>query len=386
MTTATAGRDRARIRPPAWLWAFMGHEALVMAAILLPVARPPLHYLRQQMAFWPAAHFLFQWDSLWFQAIARHGYLVPGEGLRATVFFPLLPLIIRGAGPILGLLVQQGALLAVFWLLYRVLARFDLLGTGRVRALWLFAVNPAAIFYSTFYAETWMLLAVLASLELAFDRQYAKAAVVGFFGSLTEGPAVLLGVIPLVLVIWRFWTGTRRDWMGFALWGIGIGAGVAAFALYLGVAFGHPLLFTTEQHAAYWHGRLGAPWSGWLAAFLPRGRIALARDPGGTLVVFVGASVMLAGASRAAVQLFRRREDWAVALGLYTVAMVWLAFGFGTKGALYHSTLRFLSPLFPVYMGLSDRTATWLYRVIAIVFVALALGGGALFAHGWFYQ
>jgi hypothetical protein len=386
MTAVTTSRERVRVRPPVWFWAFVGHELLVLAGILFPMTPPSTRVLRAQMAFASQSHFLFRYDSLWFQEIARHGYLIPGQGLRATVFFPLIPLILHVTGPAAGLVLQQAALATVFWLLHRVLARFDVLGTARDRVLWLFAVNPAAVYFSSLYAETWMMLGMLASIELAFERRYTGAAAVGFLGSLTEAPALLLGLIPLVLVLWRGWAGARRDWPGLILWGLGIGAGVGAYAIYLDQAVGHPLAFMTEQGGTFWHGAFQTPWAGWLGPFLASGRAEFLRDPPAFLTLFLVASLMLAGVVAETIRLARQQRDWSFALALYATAMTVIAFSFGTRGFVYHSTLRFLAPVFPAYMGLTIRTPRWLYSTVAAVFVLIAFRGSALFAHGWFFQ
>ena len=384
MTAATVTREQVRPRVPAWVWAFLGHELLVAACVLMTAGVPASGALHQNMAFSSHAHFLFQYDSLWFLAIAHEGYRIPGLGLRATVFFPLLPLILHVTGANAGLFIQQAALAAVFWLLYRVLGRFGMTGTARVRALWLFAVNPAAIYFSALYAETWMMLSALAGMELAASRRYPYAAAVGFLGSLTAAPAVLTGLIPLVLVIWRVVNRTRRDWAGIVAWGAGIGAGVGAYALYLGLAFGRPLLFVTEQHR--WNGVLTAPWTGWLGPLLPAGRSEFLHDPGLFFLLVAVATLMLAGTVWEAFRLVRRGDDWSGAFLGYAVAMTVLAFSFGTLGHLYHSTLRFLSPVFTAYMGLGSRLPTVLYWIVATVFAVVALRGGSLFAHGWFFQ
>ena len=384
MTAATVSRERVRPRAPAWVWAFLGHELLVAACVLMTPGTPAAGTLRENMMFFSHAHFLFQYDSLWFLAIAHYGYRIPGVGPGATVFFPLLPLVLHVTGARVGLVVQQGALAAVFWLLYRVLGRFGMTGTARVRALWLFAVNPAAIYFSALYAETWMMLSALAGMELAASRRYPYAAAAGFLGSLAAAPAVLTGVIPLVLLLWRLVNRTRRDWAGIFAWGAGIGAGVGAYAIYLAIVFGHPLLFVSEQHR--WNGVLTAPWTGWLGPFLPAGRVEYLHDPGLFILLFAVATLLLAGSVFEVQRLFRRRDDWSAALLAYVVTMTVLAFSFGTRGHVYHSTLRFLSPIFPAYMGLAARLPSVLYWSVATLFTVVALRGGSLFAHGWFFQ
>lgn len=379
-TTTTPGR-------PSWPWllgALLTHDLVVVLALAIPFHHPSLALLQQSMSFYQVAHGLMQWDSLWFWQIARQGYVVAGvPPLVATAFFPTLPLIIHVTGPAIATVLEQGALAGVVWLLPSVLARMGLTVQQQTLAVWLFALNPALIYYSALYAEPWTLLGVLAAVELAHRRRFAWAAVVSALTTATQGPALLLGVFPLVLFIWSLVTRDRDRARGALLWGVGCAAGWVGYMLYLGMAFHAPLAFSRVETGPYWQGQWRLPWVSWWLAL----HLAQVYHSGMLLLEWLLVTIFALG-----LILVGRRGRWIVrdaetlAIFLYALAGLVISTAFGTTYAPFHSNVRFLSMYFPAYAGIAAGFGRWLPWVTLLLFVASGLFGSILFVNQWWYQ
>jgi hypothetical protein len=392
VTTAVETAARPKARAAAWgdwVWPFLAHEALVGLAALWPLPAPSVRVLRLNMAFFRHAWGLVQYDALWFLEIARHGYRVPHvPPLTATVFFPWLPLVLHVTGQVGGLVVQQAVLAAVCWLLGRRFRRWGLDRAETRRAVWLFALNPALVYYSSLYAEGWTLLAFLASLEAADRRRFAGAGAAGAVAALTQAPGLLVGAVPLAAWAEALYNRQGRNASRFVLWGAGAALGLGLYMVYLGIRFHAPLLFASMERSAYWDSVWQWPWVGWLGPLVAADPgAAWGADAGPTLAILVGVTLLLVGAARGIpLLLASRTERWRKGLVLYTVVGVMLSLSFGSAFSLQHSTLRLLSLYFPAYAGLAHRVS----RPAAVLLIGLSAGvgwlGATLFTHGWFFQ
>ncbi len=392
MTTA-ADRE-ARPRPLArgwgdWVWPFLAHEGLVGLALIWPLTPPPARALQFNMAFFRQAWGLIQYDALWFLEIARYGYQVPHmPPLTATVFFPWLPLLLHVTGAVGGLVVQQFVLAAVCWLLGRRFRRFGLDAADARRGVWLFALNPALVYYSSLYAEGWTLLAVLAALEWADRRRFPAAGMAAAVAALTQAPGLLAGAMPLAA--WVEAVSKRRcgDVARFILWGLGSAVGLGLYMAYLGVRFHAPLLFMTMERSGYWQSVWQWPWVGWLGPLVAADRGNPWGDgTGRTVAILMGVTLLLVGAVRGIrILLASRTERWRYGLALYTVLGVALSLSFGSAFSLQHSTLRFLSLYFPAYAGLARRVSGPTAAALLLLSAAIGWFGAVLFTHSWFFQ
>lgn len=212
-----------------------------------------------------------RWDALWYVRIAERGYagrfgVDDLEGRTgeppATGFYPLMPLLMRVVGWVVGsplragLLISNVSLLASLWLLFRMTRR--LLGDEAAAiAGALLVLYPPAFFLSAPYSDALGLALSLGALERALDGRFGAAGALGFFSALTRPTGVLLAP-----AIWIQWWQRRRQSPGSAsaagaLAGFLPILGMLAFLGYCGAAFGDPLAPFHRQ--ATWRGAMGWP-------------------------------------------------------------------------------------------------------------------------------
>ncbi len=214
-----------------------------------------------------------RWDALWYARIAELGYAgrfgvddLPGQSGEppATGFYPLMPLLMRALGGILGsplraaLLIANASLLLSLWLLVRMTRK--LLGDeAAIAAGTLLLLYPPAFFLSAPYSDSLGLALSLASLSLALDGRLGAAGAFGFLSALTRPTGILLAP-----ALWLQWWRSRRanpSGSGASVLGFLAGflpiLGMAAFLAYCGAAFGDPLAPFHRQ--ATWRGAMGWP-------------------------------------------------------------------------------------------------------------------------------
>lgn len=366
---------------PTWAWAFLVHEALVGLATIVPFPDFPgvLH-----RAFGAGSHLWFQWDALWYIAISRYGYAhMPAvPALAGTAFFPWLPILIRLTGIWGAWLLTQASLAVSLWLLNRLFTRLHFSPKETATAVFLFAINPAAVYYSTLYAEPWTVLFALASIDFGQRRRWLWAAVAGFLAATTQATGILIGLYPLIELISYLRTTSWKTWLGPLVWGLGPFLGLCSYAAYLGIRFGKPLLFSSIQGTKYWHGIWRWPGVQWyrgiVAAFDPR--LSPLR-----LALWIAITLFLVGAGLLAWRSRRPGSVQAIQAGLYAVVGILLSLSFYHGDDPLYSTVRIASIYFPIYGGLA-RAPRWLAVVAVLLFVGLAFYGAMLFTHRWWYQ
>ena len=215
-----------------------------------------------------------RWDALWYARIAELGYAgrfgvddLPGQSGEppATGFYPLMPLLMRVVGWLVGsplraaLLIANASLLLSLGLLVR-MARKLVGDEAAVAAGTLLLLYPPAFFLSAPYSDSLGLALSLACLALALDGRLGAAGVFGFLSALTRPTGVLLAP-----ALWLQWWKTRRANPSSAKsagsWGLLAGflpiLGMAAFLAYCGAAFGDP--FAPFHRQATWRGGMGWP-------------------------------------------------------------------------------------------------------------------------------
>ncbi len=328
------------------------------------------------------SHFWFQFDSLWVIAIARYGYAhVPaGSPLEGTAFFPWLPILIHMVGTWAAWCLTQVVFALSLWMLHKVLSRM-ITDTQATFAVILFALNPASIYFSTLYAEPWTLFFTLLSVEFGHRKRWLLAGVSGMLAASTQATGVLVGLFPLVGLIFSY---RSKDWKrttGFLVWGIGPLIGIAAYATYLGLKFHNPLLFSSIQHTG-WKDSWTWPWQQFFSVPLGNGFGYSTIKPtvmGGVSLLFViGVSRMWGRIVRTGADLER------LSTALYGTIGILLTLSFSMPGYPFHSTIRIASVYYPAFAGLA-LMPKWLGRGALILFTCLAIIGGALFTHQWFY-
>jgi hypothetical protein len=207
---------------------------------------------------------LFAWDAAFYRSIATHGYSgLPRAALR---FFPLVPILGRGLGTVLGgrydvaLIVIANASALVFAAL---LHRLALLETGDARlarrAAWFGAVFPPFSVLVLGYADA-TAMALAAGVLLALrTRRFGVAIPLGVLAGLCRPVGILL-VVPAVIEAARGWsTAPPRDRIRRAGATVAPAVGTAAFLVYAGVAFGDTFAPLTVQNRANLRGRFEFP-------------------------------------------------------------------------------------------------------------------------------
>jgi hypothetical protein len=322
-----------------------------------------------------------RWDALWYARIAEVGYAgrfavddLPGKYGEppATGFFPLMPLAMRMLSPLAGtplragLLISNLSLLLSMWLLYRLTLR--LIGAeAAVGAVSLLLVYPPGFFLSAPYAESLGLALALATVSLSLDGRFAAAGAAGFLAALARPTGVLLA--PVILLQW--WSTRRREgraagWSG-ALASLAPAAGLAAFLLYCGRAFGDPWAPFHRQET--WRGAM--TWPPAILQELSGGPLSL-MAPRRSLVELAAAVAFLALGALA----FRYLPP---AIALYGLATTLVPL---TTSLFSFSRLALAS--FPVFMtaGAILRGRPALRRGIE-VFFALLLAAYAILYFSW---
>ena len=329
---------------------------------------------------------LARWDAVWYLRVAESGY---GDSEARAAFFPLYPLLVRvlatpfGASPAALLAaayaIALGAFLGALTLLHRLVS----LELGRALAhptLLLLAVFPAALYFGAPYAESLFLALSVGAFYAARTGRWAWAGACAAAAAATRNSGVLL-MVPLLII----WWGSRDRRAGDAAWVLLAPLGLAAFALYLGVAEGDALRFAHAHEA--WYRDLSVPlagaWQGLVAAFDGVRQLA----SGQTDVVYfteaVGDPYRIAAINlilfgslvfgvAACVGVFRRLPP---AYGAWVAISLLLPLSEPVRPQPLMSLPRFLAVLFPIFMWLAawceERRAT--DRVVAVSALGLGL-------------
>ena len=202
-----------------------------------------------------------QWDSWWFTGIAQNGY-----SAKATAFYPLYPLLIRGVSDITRLSVFDSAVLIstiCFFLglcFFLKLMLLDLERPRAIKAMLLVVLFPTAFYFSAAYTEgLFFLLAVL--LLYGLRRQHwARAGVWGGLAAVARNTGIAFGLPFLIEYFQDWWAKPRprpRPWT--AAWVILIGLGTASYFAFCWIRFGSPLSFISAE--GQWGRGLSFPWT-----------------------------------------------------------------------------------------------------------------------------
>ena len=359
----------------------------------------------------PAALALhWRFDAIHYYSIAAGGYNFyfdhPMAGNDPSVlhaFFPLLPLLLRGAAAIMsglrppaalpitdaqpvvllaGVLLVHGMALLAFWLLFQ-LAREETGDVATARRTVLYtAISPLGIFLAIPYTEA-LFIALTTGCFLAARRgQWLRAGLWAAAASATRLTGVLL-LPALVLEMVLAW---RRGGLPVPAWGRAIAglllapSGLLLFMLYQWRYLGNAQAFLTAQ--SFWQRQRLFPlttlWHGTLFMFPPWSIDApdlYARNLLQTLFTLGFVAVLLASL-----------RAWRPAYVLYGLLLFGVSLSSPLTGAwTMQSQGRYAMVLFPVYITL----ARWGRRPSvhqAIVLVSLPLFGllAALYARWWY--
>ncbi len=205
---ASAGGDDTTRRPPAGrfvpalrvaLLPWLALHAVLGASLLVVLALEGGRF--PAAGDGPGARGLFAWDGGWYRGIATSGY--DGVSPEARRFFPLLPLLGRAVGWLVGdtlglWMVASGCALlylaAVAVLASRLLPGPD----AAVRATWTAALIPGSTALVLPYTEALAGLLTVAFFLLLERRRAGPALMVGALAALARPTGILL-VVPALL-------------------------------------------------------------------------------------------------------------------------------------------------------------------------------------------
>ena len=337
------------------------------------------------------------WDGVWFVRIASRGY----EHSDSAAFFPLYPLLMRGLAPltggnyvIAGVVISLATYGVAMVLLYKLAAKlFD-----PVVAAWTVAFVswfPTSTVFSAVYSESLFLMLTLMAFWFATRRNWALAALAGFFAALTRNSGILL-VVPLLLLYERearwTWRRVRLRWPRDLrlLWLLLVPAGLVAYAAYLKVKLGNATAFSSDQ--SNWHRHLSDPFStaydagrkaAWGALRIIVGHASVAPGQQGYayIVYAIAPFLIFAGAVALIVLGWRKLPASYTAWALLGLALPLL---YPTFMRPLYSFHRFAVLIFPLFIvaALVTRNVRWLRWTLLIASaVGLLL---FTFAFAWF--
>jgi hypothetical protein len=344
----------------------------------------------------PGLHEKFSaYDGGWYKWIAAHGYHYDSNQQSPTAFFPLFPLLGRGVmdmtglGPTWALLIVSHICLAAAFVLAAVYLRGRCPPPDRnTISLTLLALGlmPATFFFRMTYSESTFLLLILLFL-LGIQRDWPLPALALIAGLASACRPVGVGLLlPLLIYAWRR-SPSRRAFLTraaliapLACWGL------LAYAAFLYVQFGDPMVFAKTQ--VHW-GR-PAPSSGAkilaLLSYQPIWEIFLWQPPSGWSVftweqvnpVYFAVSVVLIlfGAWRGRLNVY----ETSLAAMLLLIPYVTRAYEMNMA-----SSARFAAVVFPVYLVVGKELARLPPAVSAVLLsiCTFFLGAfSALFAGG----
>jgi hypothetical protein len=317
---------------------------------------------------------LARWDSGWY-ASAMDGYKFstdPGAH-NSVVFFPLYPIAARlvraicGTDSYVALLLVANVSSVAAALLFARLARDEISDEAALLAVGIFSLYPSSVFLSAGYSESLCLVFVLASLILMRRSQYVPSSLAG--GIATACRSTSIALVPALL--WSIWESAAkprtRAFPKMALCAALCVSGMLAYAIYLWIAFDHPLAFVAGQNA--WHSRtlvhrIIAGFT--LSAF----NLAQWRD-GANLVLFFAL----------AVAAFWRISTPLAIYGLSAVLVPYFLDG------ITPSTGRYLLMSVPVFIvaAAAAQRQPWMVGVLMSILGALLFRKAALFSQ-WYWE
>ncbi|BCL80528.1 hypothetical protein ccbrp13_29930 [Ktedonobacteria bacterium brp13] len=261
---------------------FLGVSLLPMSGSNSSCLANPSNCIRAWMHF----------DVFSYIYIAMHGY----DAERATVFFPLWPLLLHSLGflaggsdvnfYLIGMVLANLFFYLALVVLYLLTANLFEQGVAQKALLYL-AFAPYALFFFIGYTESLFLLLCLTTfLFLQRGLQYGVAinwwlaGLCGLLASLTRSQGFLL-TVPFILVFaqhyilaGKFTMARWREKIIALLPIVLVPTGVVLYMCYLWYTKGNPMLFSVAE-ARDWHRAFRLPWVGLHAAvrglFIPGG-------------------------------------------------------------------------------------------------------------------
>jgi hypothetical protein len=254
--------------PPGWraslvfgLWTWLAGLAAYL--LVTAVAWLPFEQLRSPPATGGGAlESWHRWDTTWYVIIAESGYR---SDPRSAAFFPLYPMLIKGANYILpggafvaALVVSVLACYVALVLVHRFST--EILGAELARRTTFYLLAfPTGFFLAAAYNESLFIALSVASLYCMRRQYWWLAGVLAGFASATRLAGVLLTVAFVYEYLRQRGFSARRvrpDLLGVALAPLGL----LAYAGYCWQTFGDPLYFQQVQ-GVWFRSGFTMPWT-----------------------------------------------------------------------------------------------------------------------------
>jgi hypothetical protein len=203
---------------------------------------------------------LGQWDAVWYQWIAQHGYdPAIGHG-NSAAFFPLYPLTWRVVGVLPGPMTLWGSLLSsalfavALCLLYAMTQRRYDERLARRTVLYL-AIFPLTFVFALPYAESLFLMLALGAFVLTWHGRWWWGCAVGALAVLARP----VGIALVPALAWRRYRSEGLRWKAY-LPLLLMPAAELAFFLYLGWRTGNFMANPDAQERGWGRGVSILPW------------------------------------------------------------------------------------------------------------------------------
>ncbi len=238
-----------------WTWlAGMFMYCLVTAVAWLPFGDPPA--LGKAYERWQ------QWDTVWYAIIAGLGY---EYDKRSVAFFPLYPMLIRGADHVLPRGVFEAALVVSVLTCYAALVMVhrlavEILGPEAARrAPFYLLAFPTGFYLAAAYNESLFIALSVGALYFMRRRQWWVAGLLGAFASATRFAGLLLAAAFVYEYLRQHRFSPKRirlDALAVAL----VPVGLVIYMAYCWRVFGDPLAFSRAEENWFRYG-YQAPWT-----------------------------------------------------------------------------------------------------------------------------
>ncbi|MDO8736627.1 MAG: glycosyltransferase family 39 protein [Thermoleophilia bacterium] len=348
------------------LFAVLGYSLLpsVQEGISVPLSHGAEWYL----SMW------YQWDANWYMSIIVEGYQWVAGDQSNVAFFPLYPMAARGGGWLLGgnyllggLLLSSAFMLGGMVFLYR-LVRDEYGDDLARRSVWLLAIFPTSVFFTTLYTESLFLMASVAAFYYARRSSWALAGVWGMLAALTRVTGMLL-LLPLG---WEYLSQKNFSLSRIrpaVLWLALVPVGLFIYMGYLYNSFSEPLAFAKTQ-ATGWGHEFKLPWGSF------GHDISFLLDQSELWVIYeLAATALLVALIVAGVRKLP---------GSYTVYMV-MSLLLPLTGGTTKSMSRYLLVVFPLFilMAMFTKRRPALIAVSAVSILLLAMSTVAFVTGRW---
>lgn len=251
----------------ACLGYFLGSRLLVFAlAVVAPLVIQTERYAtRPLFSAIEWSRYFNRWDVNWYLQVAREGYqFFPGVECN-VVFFPLLPLLLKGLmslgveGVLAGVLISNACFFGAIVLMQKLVREETGDAVLSHRAAQLLAWSPAGAWFFLGLTESLYLFLTLLLVLLLRKERWMLAAVIGIGSGLTRPTGLILTAPALVLAFPMILRASRERRWGQAgivlVAGLGPVLGHALFAFYLQLRFGDGLVYQ-EVSRMQWGNRL----------------------------------------------------------------------------------------------------------------------------------